>query len=214
MKEAEIPDFNLFMIAASLNIDAVSKLPEGFTIRNCRRDEFSLWKSFPFDNPSEAKEYDSFMLDYFNTTYKAKEAEFYNRTLFVCDPNDHPVGTCMIWKAYGEFNTIQWFKVLKEVEGKGIGRALFSVIMEGLSKEDYPIYLHTQASSFRAIKLYSDFGFEILTDEQIGSRRNEIKESLPILKAFMPQQYFDQLKFRKAPKSFIEKMKAFKTNQF
>jgi hypothetical protein len=30
---------------------------------------------------------------------------------------------------------------------------------------EYPVYLHIQPSSFRAIKLYSDFGFSLLSGD-------------------------------------------------
>ncbi|MDT7833289.1 GNAT family N-acetyltransferase [Flavobacteriaceae bacterium S356] len=214
MKEEEIPDYNIFMMCESLDKNALSELSKEFKIRSCREDELPIWRAFPFDNPKDAMEYDQFMVEYFNSTYKGKETEFYNKTLFVCDKNDNPLATCMVWKAYGVFNAIHWFKVLKKAEGNGIGRALFSIIMKSLKDEDYPIYLHTQPSSFRAIKLYSDFGFDILTDEKIGTRQNEIDESLPILKEFMPDDFFQQLRFRKAPKPFVETVKRYKTNEF
>lgn len=187
----------------TLNRNALTELPKEFIVRNCRKDEFSIWQNFPFDTPEDAKENGGFMVDFFNTTYKANEEEFFKKTLFVCDKKDNPLATCLIWKAYGEFNTIHWFKVRKEAEGKGIGRALLSVLMRNLKDNDYPIYLHTQPASFRAIKLYSDFGFDILTDARIGIRKNDIAESLSILKKFMPNRFFRQLRFRKAPRFFL-----------
>lgn len=214
MKEIEIPDKNIFMMCKTLDKSAFSELSTNYTIRNCKKEEFAIWKAFPFDNPKEAEDYDQFMIDFFNTTYRNDETAFYNKTLFVCNQNDKPVATCMIWKAYGLFNTIQWFKVLKEAEGYGIGRALLSIILKNLENSEFPVYLHTQPSSFRAIKLYSDFGFDILTDEQIGIRENNINECLPILKEFMPYQFFKQLRFRKAPKSFLDKIKPYKTLEF
>lgn len=214
MKEEEIPDKNIFMMCDALNASSLSHLSNDFYVRSCREDELSIWRAFPFDNPKDAKAYDQFMVDFFNSTYQEKEAEFYEKTLFVCDRNDKPIATCMVWKAYGAFNSIHWFKVLKEAEGNGIGRAILSIIMKGLKSSDFPIYLHTQPSSFRAIKLYSDFGFSILTDDQIGIRKNDIDECLPILKEFMPSHFFEQLRFRNAPKAFLEMVSQFKTNEF
>jgi GNAT superfamily N-acetyltransferase len=80
----------------------------------------------PFDDADLAKEYDEFMSDYFTTTYGGKAELFFTKTLVVCNQQDRPIATCLIWKAYNELNTIQWFKVLKEYEGQGIGRALLS----------------------------------------------------------------------------------------
>lgn len=214
MKEEEIPDKNIFMICAALNRGALSELPAGYMVRNCRPDELDIWKAMPFDEAGLTEEYDRFMTDFFNTTYGGKEEMFFAKTLFVCDAHDKPVATCLLWKAYDEFNTIHWFKVLTEYEGRGLGRALLSIIMRDLKRSDYPVYLHTQPGSFRAIKLYSDFGFSLLSGEKFGSRKNDLDECLPILKEFMPEKYFQNLKIAKAPKEFEKALNKYETVQF
>jgi GNAT superfamily N-acetyltransferase len=214
MKEEEIPDKNIFMICEVLDFNALSELPDGYSVRNYRRDELGIWKAMPFDTPELAKEYDGFMTDFFRTTYGGKEEMFFAKTLFVCDAQDKPVATCLLWKAYDEFNTIHWFKVLKEYEGQGIGRALLSIIMRNLERSDYPVYLHTQPGSFRAIKLYSDFGFSLLSGEKFGSRKNDLDECLSILKEFMPEKYFQNLKITKALKEFEKALNKYETVQF
>jgi ribosomal protein S18 acetylase RimI-like enzyme len=214
MKESEIPERNIFMMCESLNRNALTELPVGYSLRNCRYDELSIWKKMPFDRPDVAKEYDGFMSDYFTMTYGGKEELFFAKTLFICDLQDRPIATCLNWKAYNEFNTIHWFKVLKKYEGQGIGRALLSIVMQKLARCDYPVYLHTQPSSFRAIKLYSDFGFSLLSDEQFGIRKNDLDECLPILKEFMPQEFFQQLRITTAPPEFMNAVDKYNTNQF
>jgi ribosomal protein S18 acetylase RimI-like enzyme len=214
MKEEEIPDKNIFMMCSALNYNALTKLPASYYIRNCRPDELSIWKTMPFDDPDLAKKYDGFMSDYFTTAYGGKEELFFSKTLFVCDLQDRPIATCLIWKAYDEFNTIQWFKILKEYEGQGIGRALLSIVMQQLEMLDYPIYLHTQPSSFRAIKLYSDFGFSLLSGNKFGIRTNDLDESLPILEQFMPKEYFQKLRIIIAPREFEDILNKYDTNQF
>jgi ribosomal protein S18 acetylase RimI-like enzyme len=214
MKEEEIPDKNIFMMCEALNRDALSELSASYFIRSCRPDELNIWKAMPFDDDNLAKEYEGFMSDYFTTTYGEKEELFFARTLFVCDLQDKPIATCLIWKAYNEFNTIQWFKVLKEYEGQGIGRALLSIIMQELEMHDYPVYLHTQPFSFRAIKLYSDFGFSLLSSDNVGNRRNDLDECLPILEQFMPKEYFQKLRIIPVPKEFEDIVNKYDTNQF
>ena len=177
----EIPDKNIFMMCKTLNRAALVKLPKDFSIRNCRKEELKIWMQMPFDKPMEAKEYESFMQEYFDTTYGGNEALFFQKTLFVCDKADVPIGTCLVWKSYNTFNTIQWLKVKKGYEGLGIGRALLSIMLKDLREEDYPIYLHTQPGSYRAIKLYTDFGFSLLSDKVIGNRKNDLEECLPCL---------------------------------
>jgi len=210
----EIPDKNIFMMCKALNKAALLTMPNDFSIRTCRRDELDIWRKMPFDNPIEAKEYEGFMKDFYKTTYGANEDLFFQKTLFVCNRSDEPIGTCFVWKAYGIFNTIQWLKVKKGYEGLGIGRALMSFILKELKAEDYPIYLHTQPGSYRAIKLYSDFGFYLLSDKVIGNRENDLEECLLILEQYMPKKDFKNLKIGKAPKYFIDKLKEFDTIEF
>jgi ribosomal protein S18 acetylase RimI-like enzyme len=214
MKEKDIPDKNIFMVCETLNRNALTELPTSYSIRNCRPDELDIWKTMPFDDADLAKEYEGFMSDYFTTTYGGQEELFFSKTLFVCDQPNKPIATCLIWKAYNEFNTIQWFKVLKKYERQGIGRALLSIIMQQLEMRDYPVYLHTQPSSFRAIKLYSDFGFSLLSGDKFGIRDNDLDECLPILEEFMPKEYFHKLRIVTAPKEFEDTVNKYDTNQF
>lgn len=215
MREQDIPDLNIFMMCDKLSNDALSKLPIGFHIRTCRPDELRLWKEFPFDNEEDKKQYYEYMSNYFDDVYGNNLDEFYNRCLFVCeDKTDKPVATCFVWKSYNRINTIHWFKTLKEYEGNGLGRALLSYIMSSLNEEDYPVFLHTQPSSFRAIGLYSSFGFKIVTNKTIGYRENNYEECLPILKQFMNEKSFNNLQFIEAPLIFDESAKTSKISQF
>ena len=210
----QIPDYNLFMMCENLNEDALAAMPDGFYTRLCRKDELDIWKTIHFDSDADAKEYCSFMTKYFEENYEKKADVFWNSCLFVCNQSDTPVGTCFSWKAYESITTIHWYKIIKAYEDKGLGRALLSEVMSKLKPSDYPIYLHTQPSSYRAIKLYSDFGFSLLRDETIGYRENQLELCLPILKEVMPQKYFTALKFRYAPDSFLEAVKSSTISQF
>jgi GNAT superfamily N-acetyltransferase len=133
----QIPDINLFMMCVKLNKDALDMLPAGFYFRSCRENELGVWKAMHFDDPETAKKYSGFMSEYFNAVYGGKEGLFYKKCLFACNTEDKPVGTCFVWKSYDKINTIQWFKVVKEYEGIGIGRALLSEVMRELTDDDY-----------------------------------------------------------------------------
>ncbi|MFD1739588.1 GNAT family N-acetyltransferase [Bacillus salitolerans] len=216
VKQSEnvIPDKNLFMICSDLKAEALRKLPTGFHIRKCRKSELHIWMNFPFDDPLEAEQHRDFMTSYFQDVYAHNEDSFYEKCLFVCDSEDRPVATCFAWKAYDQITTIHWFKVLKEYEGRGIGRALLSVVMKCLSEDEYPVFLHTQPSSYRAIKLYSDFGFYLLSNPVIGTRTNDLEECLPILREYMPAKAYQSLKIMEAPAFFMEAVESSKTVQF
>ena len=120
----------------------------------------------------------------------------------------------LTFTAYNKITTIHWFKVVKKHEGLGIGRALLSYVLNDITEKEYPIYLHTQPSSFRAIKLYSDFGFKLLTNSVIGYRPNDINECMPILKRYMFQKDYEKLRTAEAPKEFHETVKLSIINEF
>jgi GNAT superfamily N-acetyltransferase len=206
MIEADIPDFNIFMMCHQVNELAYTDLSNEFYFRNCKPEELEIWKAFPFDSEKVPTEYEDFMNQYIDRTYGENIDLFFQNTFFVCTQDDRPIATCSFWKAYGKINTIQWFKTHKDFEGKGIGRALLSKIMKCFNKNEYPIYLHTQPGSYRAIKLYSDFGFCLLKGEKIGNRINELDLSLPILKQFVPLEDFEKFIFLDTPISLISEL--------
>jgi len=190
MHERDIPDRNLFMMCEKPNPAAFSDAPAGYHIRTIQPDEMDFWYSVPFDcEPGDISPYIAYMKDYFRRVYAPQEEEFFSRCLVICGEDDVPLGTCFAWKVYGAHWTVHWFKVCKTHEGKGLGRALFSAVMKTVPDDGYPVYLHTQPSSYRAIGLYTDFGFSLLTDPAIGHRDNHLSECQPILEQFMGDRY-------------------------
>lgn len=214
MKEEEIPDYNIFMMCEQINRSALTELSPGYYFRNCRPDELEIWKAFPFDSDTVPAEYEGFMNQIISDSYGKNMDTFFQNTLFVCNTEGTPVATCSHWKAYGKINSIHWLKTLRSHEGKGIGRAVLSAIMRRFDRNDYPIYLHTQPGSFRAIKLYSDFGFHLLRGGQLGSRVNDFEKCLPILEEFMPKKDFERLKITDTPDKLIKLLENETTIQF
>ena len=205
---------NLFMMCPRLNESALSDIPDGYHIRTCRREELDLWKVIHFDDETAAREQYPYMTRYFETVYEPAGEKFWNCCLFLCDADDRPVGTCFSWKAYERATTIHWYKVRKECEGNGLGRALLSEVMRKLEMSDYPVFLHTHPGCFRAIKLYTDFGFALLRDPVIGYRTNDLDVSLPYLREMMHAKAYDALKFADAPAWFLEAAKISEFSQF
>lgn len=199
----EIPDKNLFMMCRSLNARALTDVPSGFRVRSCRRDELDVWMAMPFDGPEQATEYRPFMRAFFDRVYAKQAERFFERCQFVVDERDRPLATAFVWKIYDEITTFHWLKTLPELEGRGLGRAIVSHVMKPLAANDYPVFLHTQPGSYRAVKLYSDFGFELLSDPVIGRRTNDLQECLPILRAHMPESAYRKLRVAEAPARFL-----------
>lgn len=203
MKQASVEDYNLFMMCPTLNRQALRPLPEGYTLRFCQKQELEFWMKFHFDTAEEKNSYLDYMKSFFQQVYAPFGDLFFRSCRFLCDPQGRPVGSSFLWKAYGTLPTLHWLKVQKGQEGKGLGRALLSQLLEPW--EEYPVYLHTQPGSFRAIKLYTDFGFQLLSGpDKIGSRENQLSLSLPYLKERMFPGAFKALAFAPAPQALLE----------
>jgi GNAT superfamily N-acetyltransferase len=194
------------MVCEQIKADAFRELPDGYTVRLCRRDELETWKRvIAFEAHVD------YVTAFYREVYQKHEDEFFRRCTFICDKNDKPVASTFIWRSYGLINTIGWYRVLPEYEGKGLGRAILSAV---LKTAQYPVYLHTQPTSIRAIKLYSDFGFKLITDPIIGSRVNNISESLPFMKKVMPEEYFSRLQFTKADDALLRAVRSSEVSEF
>ncbi|MCL1917284.1 MAG: GNAT family N-acetyltransferase [Peptococcaceae bacterium] len=142
-----------------------------------------------------------FINHYYNKVYALREDEFFRRCTFAVDDNDKPVATSGIWQSYGRINTVLGFFILPEYEGCGVGRGLFG---EVLKNAEFPIYIHTHPIANRAIKLYSDFGFKLITDPVVGYRRNNLQEGLRYLKKVLPEKDFLNLQMTKANPALLE----------
>jgi ribosomal protein S18 acetylase RimI-like enzyme len=209
-----LPETNIFMMCERLNRAAFSPLPAGYHARTCRPDELAIWKAMPFDDPATAAAYEPFMTEFFATTYGGREELFFASTLFVCDASDRPAATCGLWRAYDAITTVHWLKVVREHEGHGLGRAILSLVLGSLGEEGYPVYLHTQPESVRAIKLYSDFGFHLLAGEKFGSRRNHLAEGLEYLRRHMPEAELQKLQVSDPPQHLLDVLDRATTIQF
>ena len=139
----DISGGNLFMMCPRLEASALTELSPGYKFRLCTPEELDVWKAIHFDSESLAREYQPYMTAYFEQVYGSQQDEFYSKCLFLCDSRNMPIGTCFAWKAYDSVMTIQWYKIRREYEGRGLGRALLSQVMKNIAPEDYPVYLHT-----------------------------------------------------------------------
>ena len=214
MRTEDISGGNLFMMCSRLEVSALTELPAEYIIRPCTPEELDIWKAMHFDDEAIASQYYSYMTEYFEQVYGSQRELFFRRCLFLCDNRNTPVGTCFVWKAYGAVTTIQWYKIRQEYEGRGLGRALLSYVMKTVSPSEYPVYLHTHPGCFRAIKLYTDFGFSLVTDEEVGYRTNDLQRALPYLKEVLSECAYQDLRFSAAPAAFLAAAKQTEYSQF
>jgi ribosomal protein S18 acetylase RimI-like enzyme len=195
---------DVFMICEKINENAYTNLSPEYSFKKLKTSELETWKGLPYYEYEYSEKERNNMTDWYKKLYEKNEKEFFKKCMVVCNRNDEIIGTCFLWKSYNNrINSVHWLKVIPPYENKGIGRALLSVLFRDINKNDLPIFLHTQVGSYRAIKLYSDFGFKILSDKIIHRKNNDIKVCKDLLRQYMLEKYFKKLKYKKAPKYFL-----------
>lgn len=199
---AQLPEKNLFMMCPAPRPDAYAPFPGGFRVRQMGEADLSVWTAMPFDVSGDAERFRTYMEGYVERVYGPDMERSFGQTAVV-EQRGRVVGVCTRWRAYDLIETIQWLKVAPEFEGRGLGRALMSRVLEGAQ---WPVYLHTQPESFRAVGLYADLGFHLLEGERFGRRVNHLHESMPYLEERMGRENFEKLTTAPAPESFLRVM--------
>lgn len=110
--------------------------------------------------------------------------------MFVENEQGEAVGTIMCWWDYregGRVPSIHGFAVKSGYQGLGLGKVLVAACLREMIEleGDRDIYLHTQTWSYKAVRLYSRFGFDIVRDETFGSYENDYDRAMPILNALL-----------------------------
>ena len=193
----KIPEGNLFMWCRTPAADAFAPLPDGFVYRSFSPALLEDWIFLQMCGSAEEREY---LLDYYHRIYEPFADRFRERWHLLYD-GETPVASCTLWEAYPGYETIHWLKVHPLYEGRGLGRAILTKTLEKHSGE---VFLHTQPASFRAIKLYTDFGFSLLTDPVVGTRENHLTDVLPVLSRVMTPDAYGKLRFAQCPKGFLK----------
>lgn len=193
----KIPEANLFMWCRTPAADAFIPLPDGFVSRPFSPDLLEDWITLQMCGSAEKREY---LMNYYHRVYGSYTDRFRERWHLLYD-GETLAASCTVWEAYPGYETIHWLKVHPLYEGRGLGRAILTKTLE---KHSGDVFLHTQPSSFRAIKLYTDFGFSLLTDPVVGTRENHLTDVLPVLSRVMTPDAYGKLRFAQCPKGFLK----------
>lgn len=90
---------------------------------------------------------------------------------------------------------LHWLAIADDYSGRGYARMLITQVMMLFAKyaPGQSIYLHTQPWSYRAIKLYNDFGFCMSRNDVYGTAVNEYEEAMEILEKCMSKETYEKL---------------------
>lgn len=162
MSEQSVPFYSVTMVRGE-PISIPTSLPEGYSFRFFTPGMEDEWcriqcsvRAFP-GREAAAKA--------FQAEFASRPALLSRRMIFVCDTAGRPVGTAALWPGddLGKpMERVHWVALIPGLQGRGIGKALVSRVLEisPAGSANKGVYLTTQTTSYRAINIYRQFGFE------------------------------------------------------
>lgn len=171
------------------------RLPQGFSFRTFQEGDEQAWARLEheigdFSSREEAERY-------FMDTYLGNPAELAKRCVFVVDENGEIAGSCIAWrdsKGTGSVASLHWLIVHPDEQGKGLGRALCEKTMQRFHDlQEFPVYIHTQPWSWKAILLYISVGFRLQRTDSFSHYENQYTQAMETLNGILNRQQYDLL---------------------
>ncbi len=137
-------------------------LPEGFTMRTFQPGDEQLWAEIEqaageFDTQEQA-------LLHFEKEFGHAQDQLTSRCFFLCNPQGIGIGTANAWfhpdykgACWGR---IHWVAIRPEYQGRKLSKPMVAHALRRLSLSHDKAYLTTQTTSYIAVKVYLDLGFE------------------------------------------------------
>ena len=178
MLDRTIPFYNTILKCADYRPGNVA-LPDGFTIVSYRRGFERGWAELEcsagdFASTVEAEKY-------FAETY-LQDPELLPNILFALNRNHEIVGSCIAWhdlRGEKRVSSLHWLVVREKDQGIGLGRALATAVMNIFAEHGaFPVYIHTQPWSWKAILLYASLGFRLQRTDTFSHYENEYGKAM------------------------------------
>ena len=154
-------------------------IPEGFAIRNYRRDEGYIWTRIQ----KAAEPYIDIDDELFDREFKRDLPAMEDRSFYLTTDAGEEIGTITAWwqpdingKVWGQ---IHWVAVHPDYQGRGLSKPMMSVAMTRLRQSHERCFLGTSTGRMAAIKVYLDFGF--IPDLSVENSREAWTEVASIL---------------------------------
>lgn len=194
MIDRSIPYYNLILRCDKIHTHSVS-LPGNYHFKMYDDGDEKHWAEleceigdFSFVEEAET---------YFRRNYCKQIDELKKRCVFVVDDKGNVVGSCIAWhdlKDKATVASLHWLVVSPKHQGKHIGLALCQKVMEIFEKSgEFPVYIHTQPWSYKAIFLYTKLGFKIQKTDTFSHYENQYNKALETLKTILTDSQVNQL---------------------
>lgn len=193
MLDRSIPFYNTVLRCDNYQYKDVV-LPNGFSIVPYKSGYEKSWAELEysigdFESLEEAE-------SYFISTY-LQDRTLLNNIFFLLNENNLIVGSCIAWQDKRKesiVSSLHWLVVDEEYQGRGLGKALCYTTMNRFKEQgNFPVYIHTQPWSWKAIFLYLSIGFKLQKTDTFSHYENEYYKAMTTLKQVITPKQFQLL---------------------
>ncbi len=170
------------------------QIADGFSIVSYQSGYEKEWAKLEyaigdFDSVTEAEQY-------FVKTY-LQNPELLPNILFALNKDGDVAGSCIAWQDMRGINSVSslhWLVVDDRYQGKGLGRALCTAVMNiYVKRRGLPVYIHTQPWSWKAILLYRSLGFRLQKTDTFSNYENEYAKAIAELRKVVSEEQYELL---------------------
>lgn len=154
------------MVRADLEGLPSFPLPDGYRIRHFRRGEESLWaevESAAGEFPNQDRALARFLEEFGGVLDEMEE-----RCYFLETAEGRVIGTASAWYHRGfrgeRWGRLHWVAIHPEFQGRKLAKPLVGAAVARLAELHDRAYLTTQTTSWKAVRIYLDFGFAPLAE--------------------------------------------------
>lgn len=197
--EGTIEYKSIIMRCDRVNESAFLELDPGVELVNYQPGMETVWAKVQKNAGEFAGKSDVEVQTFFLGKYGREERELKERCIFLREKETgRYIATCMAWYGFRKkerISVLHWLAVDQAYAGKGYARKMITQVLRRFIRlgEAERIYLHTQPSSYRAVKLYHDFGFCMTREDTYGAAVNEYEGAMAVLQQCMTETAYRKL---------------------
>lgn len=191
MLDRSIPFYNIILKCSRYRSGSIV-LPHGFSFRKFENGDEKAWAALEYAVGDFASEDEA--EQYFVTAYCQNPDDIRERCIFMVNEKDEAVGSCIAWKDWKNNQAVpslHWLVVLPAYQGRSLGRALCRKTMESFwHKGEFPVYIHTQPWSYKAVFLYIQEGFLLQITDTFSDYQNQYEQAIGVLKEIVTKPQY------------------------
>ena len=108
------------------------------------------------------------------------------------------IGSCIAWRdtqGKNSVSSLHWLVVHERYQGLGLGRALAAAVTNIFAERGaFPVYIHTQPWSWKAILLYLSLGYKLQKTDTFSHYENQYEKAMIELRKVVTEEQYKRLR--------------------